>query len=383
MRRPNNSFSVMSVLVLFILILSACGAKATPSPTQVPNVPATNVPTVPAVVEPTTQPPVTGTLTMLDWSGYELPEFWTEFATKYPDVKVEFSFMSESADSYAKMKSGFQADLVHPCSNFWKIMVDENMVQPLDTSKISNWKDVNPALAKQGEFNGKQYWAPWDWGFESILVRKDLVENVPTSWADLWKPEYKGHIALYDSGETAHVITALALGITDPWSTTPEQDAQIKQKLLELMPNVLTVWSSQTELEQEIASGDVWVAASAWNASYVNMLKQNLDVVYIDPEEGRGGYLCGFAIPTTSTNYDLALAMIDAYLAPSAQAKLANDYGYGIVNSAAIPLVDPNTVSLLALEDQHIISRTIFYKYLTPEQRDAWTNVWSEVKTSQ
>jgi spermidine/putrescine-binding protein len=381
MRTLKNSLTILSVLVLFTLILSACGAKATPTQPLATLIPP--VPTVPVAVATSTQPAVTGTLTLLDWSGYELPEFWTDFASMYPQVKVEFSFMSESADSYAKMKSGFMADLVHPCSNFWKIMVDEGMLQPLDTSKISNWKDVNPALAKQGEFDGKQYWAPWDWGFESILVRKDLVQNVPTMWADLWKPEYKGHIALYDSGETAHVIAALALGIQDPWSTTPEQDAQIKQKLLELMPSVLTVWSSQTELEQMIASGDVWVAASAWNASYVNMLNQNLDVVYIDPAEGRAGYLCGFAIPSTSENVNLALAMIDAYLAPASQAKLANEYGYGIVNNAAIPLVDPNTVTLLSLQDQNIISRTVFYKYLTPAQRDAWTSVWSEVKTSQ
>jgi spermidine/putrescine-binding protein len=75
--------------------------------------------------------------------------------------------------------------------------------------------------------------------------------------------------------------------------------------------------------------------------------------------------------------------MIDAYLAPASQAKLANDYGYGIVNTAAIPLVNQQTADLLSLNDQNIISRTIFYKYLTPAQRDAWTNVWSEVKTSQ
>ncbi len=368
---------LLSLLLIVSLALSACGAKATPPP-------ATEQPTaVPAPTEAPTQPSATGNLVMLDWSGYELPEFWPDFAAKYPNVKVDFSFMSESANSYAKMKSGFQADLVHPCSNFWKIMVDENMVQALDTSKLSNWKDVNPALAKQGEFNGKQYWAPWDWGFESILVRKDKVTTVPTSWADLWNPEYKGHIALYDSGETAHVIAALALGILDPWNTTPEQDAQIKQKLLDLMPNVLTIWSSQTELEQMIASGDVWVAASAWNASYVNMLKQNVDVVYIDPKEGRGGYLCGFAIPTTSKNYDLALAMIDAYLAPVSQAKLANDYGYGIVNNAAIAQVDPTLAEQLSLNDQNIISRTVFYKYITTAQRDAWTSVWSEVKTSK
>jgi len=380
MQPEKKFFHLLVMLVTGMLILSACGPQPTPTATAE----VTAAPTEPPVVDTLTTAPVTGMLTMLDWSGYELPEFWSDFAVRYPDVNVEFSFMSESADSYAKMKSGFQADLVHPCSNFWKIMVDEGMVQPLDTSKISNWKDVNPALAKEGEFNGQQYWAPWDWGFESILVRRDLVENVPTSWADLWKPEYKGHIALYDSGETAHVITSLALGFTDPWSTTPEQDEQIRQKLLELMPNVLTVWSSQTELEQMIASGDVWVAASAWNASYVNMVNQGLDVVYIDPAEGRGGLpvrLCH--PPSTSQNYDLALAMIDAYLAPASQAKLANDYGYGIVNTAAIPLVNQQTADLLSLNDQNIISRTIFYKYLTPAQRDAWTNVWSEVKTSQ
>ena len=174
-----------------------------------------------------------------------------------------------------------------------------------------------------------------------------------------------------------------SLGITDPWATTPEQDEQIRQKLLELMPNVLTVWSSQTELEQMIASGDVWVAASAWNASYVSLLGQGVDVEYIDPAEGRGGYLCGFAIPTTSKNADLATEMIDAYIAPDAQAYLANAYGYGIVNNAALSLVDANTVKLLALEDQNIISRTHFYKYITQEQRDGWTSMWSEVKTSK
>lgn len=379
MRTNKTSLIMLSIMLIGSLLLAACGGT---KPTEPPPVEQTAPPEVPAVTEPPEEPAATGPLVMLDWSGYELPEFWNQFAQQYPDVKVEFSFMTESAESYAKIQSGFEADLVHPCSNYWKIMVDETLVQPIDTTKLSHWKDVNPALAAQGEFNGKQYWVPWDWGFESILVRQDLVEKVPESWADLWDPQYAGHIALYDSGETAHVITALALGF-EPWSTTPEQDEQIKAKLLELMPNVLSIWSSQTELDQMVASGDVWVAVSAWNASYVGLLDQGVDVVYLDPTEGRAGYLCGFAVPSTSKNYDLALAMIDAYLAPDAQAYLANEYGYGIVNTAAISLVDPEKANLLALTDQNIISRTIFYKYITPEQRESWTNMWSEVKTSK
>jgi len=357
--------TILPILLLISIVLTACGANQSSA-------------------EPEAQDPasVSGKLVMLDWSGYELPEFWGQFATTYPNVDVEYSFLGESAEAYAKIQSGFEADLIHPCNNYWKIMVDEELVQPIDTSKLSHWENVNPSMAAQGEFNGKQYWVPWDWGFESILVRKDLVDEVPESWADLWDPQYKGHIALYDSGESMHVITALAMGL-DPWNTTPEQDEQIKQKILELMPNVLTIWSSQTDLDQLVASGDAWVASNAYNASYTIALDNGLDVEYINPTEGRTGYLCGFAVPTTSENYDLALAMIDAYLAPDSQAYLANEYGYGIVNNAAVDLVDPKVAELFSYEDPAVISQTVFYEYLTAEQRESWTNMWSEVKTSQ
>ncbi len=378
MRSTHRSWSVVSLLLIGSLCLASCAAP--PAPTTLP----TAVPTAAPTASPTTAPAadVTGKLVMLDWSGYELPEFWPGFAAQYPKVNVEFSFMAESAETYTKLQSGFEADLVHPCNNYWQIMVDEKMVQPIDTTMLSNWKDVIPALGMPGAFGGQQYWIPWDWGFESILVRKDLVKQVPTAWADLWDPQYKGHIALYDSGESNHVITALALGL-DPWATTPEQDAQIKQKLLDLMPNVLSIWSSQTEMDQMVASGDAWLAANAYNASYVVATKAGLNVDYINPKEGRTGYVCGFAVPTTSKNMQLATAMIDAYLAPASQAKLANDYGYGIVNQAAFAAVDPATVKLLGLEDQAVISKTHFYKSLTAAQRESWTNMWSEVKTSK
>ncbi|MFZ5808200.1 MAG: extracellular solute-binding protein [Chloroflexota bacterium] len=388
MKTKKSFWLALTTFILISLIAGACAAPPPETPAEQPPVAETTAP--PAQTEappPSTEAPpaasdVTGKLIMLDWSGYELPEFWKPFADKYPKVTVDFSFLTESAEVYAKLQSGFEADLVHPCSNYWKILVDENMVQPIDTSRLKNWPGVIPSLAKQGEFNGKQYWIPWDWGFESILVRKDLVQKVPESWADIWDPQYAGHISLFDSGESAHIITSLALGF-DPWNTTPEQDEQIRQKLLELAPNVLAYWGSQTDLDNMLASGDAWLGVNAWNASYTNLLGQGLDVVYIDPKEGRAGYLCGFAIPTSSKNYDLALEMIDAYLAPESMAYLANEYGYGVANAEALPLVDPEMIKLLSLDDQAIIDRTIFYQYITPEQREAWTNVWSEVKTSQ
>jgi len=383
--------TIFALLVIFSLLLVSCGPASTPPSqptsalmtTEVPPAP-TKAPPAPteAAPAPTQASSASSHLVALDWAGYELPEFWPDFKAKYPDVAVDFSFLTESAEVYTKLNSGFEADLVHPCSNFWKLLVDSNLVQPIDTSKLTNWKGVNPSLAKQGEFNGKQYWIPWDWGFESLLVRTDLVPKMPTSWADIWDPAYKGKIAINDSGEAAHIWASLALGL-DPWNETPEQEAQVKQKLMDLAPNVLAYWSGQTELDQMLASGDAWIGVGAWNASYVNALKNGVKVDYIVPKEGRTGYLCGFGIPTSSKNVDLATALIDAYLAPKSMAKLANDYGYGVSNNDALPLIDPKTAEQLGLNDQALIASTIFYKGITPAQRELWANTWSEVKTSK
>lgn len=321
-------------------------------------------------------------LVMIDWSGYELPEFWGDFAEKHPDVDVQYSFMVESAEMYSKLVTGFEADLVHPCNQYWKLLVDEEMVQPIDTSKLSNWSSMSKPLTEKGFFNGEQYWVPWDWGFEAILVRADLVEKVPTSWADLWDPQYAGHLAVYDSGESMHVITALAMGL-DPWNTTAEEDEAIKQKLMELAPNVLVYWSDQTELDQLVASGDVWVAANAWNASYIAMLGEGIDVEYVSPAEGSLGYVCGFAIPTTSQSPNLAHEMIDAYIAVDSQAYLANEYGYGVANTDAIEKIDPETAELLGLTDPKVVQGLILYEPVTAELREFWVNEWTDVKASQ
>lgn len=255
-------------------------------------------------------------------------------------------------------------------------------MQPIDTSRLSNWDGVVPSLAEEGVFNGEQYFVPWDWGFESVLVRTDLVEEVPTSWADIWDPQYAGRIAINDSGEAAHVFASLSLGY-DPWQTTPEQDEEVRQKLLELAPNVLAYWGGQTELDQLLASGDAWLGVGAWNASYVSLLQDGYEVEYIVPEEGRTGFLCGFGIPATSDNVELAHEMIDAYLAVDAMAYLANEYGYGVANADALPEIDPEMAELLGLTDVSALDNTVFYEYMTPEQRENWTNTWSEVKTSQ
>lgn len=361
--RPAWGIAILALAV--VVLLSSCGA------------PTTSVPPGTA----SRQPESSGRLSILEWSGYELPEFWLPFAEQYPGVNPEHTFFTEDAEAFAKLQSGFDTDLVHPCSPWWNLYVQEGLVKPIDTSRLQNWRGIDPNMAAMGQFDGQQYFIPWDWGYESILVRTDKVQTIPTSWADLANPEYAGHLALWDSGEANHIVAALALGF-DPWTTTAEQDAQIQQWLLDLKPNLLTYWVDFVELAQMMAAGDVWVASNAWADTYKSLLDEGVPVQYIEPREGKLGWVCGYGISSQAQNPELALAYIDAMIAPESMAAFSNTYGYGAANRDALPQIDSETVELFQMGDPAALEQTVFYQSLTAEQRQKMTTMWSAVKAA-
>ena len=322
-----------------------------------------------------------GPLVVLEWAGYEQPVFWKDFAEKYPDVKVEYTFFADDPEAFAKLQSGFKADVVHPGFSWLQLYVESDMLQPIDTSKLSNWSGIMPDLAKMGQINGKQYLVPWEWGYDSILVRTDKVKEMPDSWADLWDPQYAGRVSMFDSAEAAVMIASLVLGY-DAYNLTPEQMEAVKQKLIELKSNLLGYWTDYTEVNQQVASGEVWLAFT-WPDAYAAVSAEGVPVEYITPKEGRLGWVYGFCIPKSAPNPKLAHDYIDAMISVESMAEMSNQYAYGAANKEVVSLTDPEWVKLMQLDQPDIIARTVFFQSLTPEQRKAWTSLWDEVKATQ
>ncbi len=321
-------------------------------------------------------------LTVLEWSGYEAETYWEPFAAAYPDIQPQYAFFGEDAEALSKAQSGFDFDVVHPCGSWWGLYVEAGIVQPLDVTRLENFDELFPELAEKGVINGQQYFIPWDWAYESITVRTDLVDEVPDSWADLWDPQYAGKVAIFDSGESTFMTAAYALGY-DPYNTTPEQQEEIKQKLIELKPNLLTYWVDYTEINQLLAAGDVAVGANTWNDAWATLNDEGYEVEYINPTEGRISYACGFGISANSENVDLAYAYIDALIDAQSNANMANDYYYGAANMNSIPLLDPALVEIFQFDDPSVLASTNFQQPLTQEEREMMTTIWNEVKASQ
>jgi spermidine/putrescine transport system substrate-binding protein len=164
----------------------------------------------------------TGNLTVLEWAGYDDPNFWIDFQNTYPNVNVNFEIGASDADVYAKMKAGDQADIFHIYTGWLQFYVEEGLVEEIDTSRLTNWDKVPEEFKEIGQFNGKQYFIPWDWGFTSILYRTDKVPEGIDSWEALLDPQYAGHISTWDDGPGAVTVSSYIHGY-DETNITAEQ----------------------------------------------------------------------------------------------------------------------------------------------------------------
>lgn len=389
MKKPlvDTIWRAATLSLVAALMLAACGgAAATTSAPAATQPPEQGSPTTAPVAETPSGPGEP--LSILEWSGYEAtsyPEFFAPFTDKYGDQVndlLQYTFFADDAEAFTKAQSGFHADIVHPCNSWFQLWVDRGLVQPIDTSRLSNWSGVDPRLAALGQINGQQYFVPWDWGFETLLVRNDLVPKPVTAWADLWDPAFSGHIAEWDNAEAAFIDASLAMGF-DPWNTTVDQQQQVQQRLIELKSHLLTYWKDYTESYELPTTGDSWILTNAWQDAYANALDSGYDVSYITPTEGRLAWVCGYGITSDATNVDLAYELLDASIAPDSMAALANTYWYGFSNMDAVPQVDDLVIQVMGLDNlDTLFDNTVFYKPLTEDQRQMMSDIWNQVKAS-
>ena len=120
-----------------------------------------------------------GRLQVMDWVGYvnDLPHHATyaAYLKKYPHNKPQFTHMANESDALGKFHAGAHPDLFRPYVGWVKYFAKSGLVQPWNPKLISNFKHLNPFMVKAGQYKGKQYGIPDDWGFDAILYRKDKV----------------------------------------------------------------------------------------------------------------------------------------------------------------------------------------------------------------
>ena len=332
-----------------------------------------------------------GNLSILEWAGYEYPTYGGKGPTGvlqgYVDTykAPKYTFLTSDDQALAKARAGSTPDIVHPCVSYVKDWVDLGYIQPWDTSLLKNFGDLNPALVKGGQVDGKQYFIPVDWGFSAPLYRSDRVEpDGDASWNLFYDKRYKGKISWWDSPLENFLIYGYVQGF-DPYDFDNWTDAQLADAtkfLTEKKKLVRNMWSSGTDFDADFANGNVWIGY-AWGSSYTAAKKKGLEVVYSEPKEGRLSWNCGFVLAKDTKNFHHAHAYVDDWISPASGAWILSNYAYGHANTTvSLDGVDKGLVEAFHLDDPSALEepRAHIERYVPNRRRFA--KAWDEVKAA-
>ncbi|MFH8134161.1 spermidine/putrescine ABC transporter substrate-binding protein PotD [Pantoea osteomyelitidis] len=277
------------------------------------------------------------TLYFYNWTEYVPPGLLEQF-TKETGIKVIYSTYESNESMYAKLKTWKDGayDLVVPSTYFIAKMRNEGMLQKIDKSQLSNFKNLDPNLLDKPFDPKNDYSIPYIWGATAIGVNTDAIDaKSVTSWADFWKPEYKQSLLLTDDAREVFQVALRKLGYSGN-TRDPKEINAAYEELRKLMPNVLAFNSDNPGnpfMEGEVNLGMIW-NGSAYVARQAGT---PLQVVW--PKEGGIFWMDNLAIPANAKNKAGALKLINFLLRPDVAAKVAETIGYPTPNLAAKKLL--------------------------------------------
>lgn len=230
----------VGLLMALVLGLSACTPAATPTAAPATLAPATVAPATvaPATVAPTADPMVAliaaakteGTII-----SYGEPDDWVNYGGLYKGFTAQYGITHQDTDmdsgtiisTLEAEKSAPVADTTDLGLAFAKLVQDEGLSQAY---KPTTWSEI-PDYAKDPQ--GR--WAAAYWGAMAFLVNADKVTNVPQTWEDLLKPEYKGTVCMKDprSSATAQMIVLAAAYAHGGDETNPQPGLDFFKKMID------------------------------------------------------------------------------------------------------------------------------------------------------
>ena len=229
---------------------------------------------------------------------------WSKFkAASGYDVNLVSIGNAPSAVLNVLIASGGQGtyDIINIVGGMQKPLVDNALVEKIDTSRLPNW--ANDSYVDEFLGKGKP-------GFQFIGYDNDIY-GVPTvlqgdsfaylpektgkldSYAALFDPKWKGYVALEDNYTTAGQKTALYLkknglaNIANPDDMTKEEFKAVTDFLIDQKKKgqFRVIWNSFEQAVNLITSKEVYVI-DCWEPMVFVAKSKGMDVVYADPKEG-------------------------------------------------------------------------------------------------
>lgn len=341
-----------------------------------------------------------GELNLYNWSDYVDPSTKEDFSKEY-DIKINSSYYDSNETLEAKVLTGHSGyDLVVPSLAFIGDQIKAGAYQPIDKSKIPNYKNINPKFLKMiAEVDpNNTYAVPYFWGNDTLGINVDMVKKalgdtpMPDNVMDLiFKKEYADKlkscgISMLDTAAEMFPAYLHYIGL-NPNTNNPEDVKKAYEGIKLIAPDIKH-YSSSGYID-ELARGDLCMAFGYGGDLNIAKTraeenKNGINIKVLMPKEGVALWFDSFAIPKDAKNVDNALRYINWTLDPKIAARNGDYVTYPPASEPAKALMDKKYADDPSIfPPEEIIDKSFVMLPKSPQIRRLYTRYWQRIKTSQ
>ena len=214
--------------------------------------------------------------------------------------------------------------------------IDNDLLAPLDTSRLSNWGNINPTFSESdwATINGNKWGAPILSGMEILAYNTEQVSKEEAmTWDTLFSEKYSGQTAYIIQDMMSIVMLMLGYdGNMVAYMDDPDKAAAIveeaKQFLISKKPLVRKYYDSGAEVQQMFVNQDIALGHS-WNGPAAALINDGFPLGMTIPNEGSYGFVYTYNIANNCPNKDNAYTFLNAILAsPEIGASMTKASGF-------------------------------------------------------
>lgn len=347
-----------------------------------------------------------GELNLIAWAGYaedgsnDANANWVTPFEQQTGCQVNVKIGNTSDEMVQLMRSG-QYDGVSASGDATLRLIYAGDVAPVNTDLVPNYASISSFLKDKpwNSVDGQMYGIPHGWGANLLMYNIGVVRDAPDSWSAVFDDagRYKGRVTAYDSpiyiADAALYLSKSKpeLGISDPYSLTPEQLDAATELLKKQRENIGEYWSDYTKEVQAFESGTS-VIGTTWQVIANTIGAENrVQVNTVLPKEGSTGWSDTWMISSKAAHPNCMYKWMDWISSPEVNAAVAEFFGEAPANAKACEhTVEPDFCDIYHATDEDFAAK--IHYWTTPQKNcvdgsgdsctaySEWVDKWQQIK---
>ena len=292
-------------------------------------------------------------------------------------IKVNYINYDSNESMYAKLSAGAVSyDVIIPSDYMIERLISEDMIQPLDFSKLTNYDLIDPQYKNLYFDPDNKFSVPYNVGLVGLIYNTTMVEGTPDSWSIMWDAKYADQILTFNNPRDAFAIAQFLIGVDVNSENKADWDAaaeKLKEQNSVLQARVMD------EVFQKMEGGNAAIAPY-YAGDYLVMVENNPDLAFVYPKEGTNIFVDSVCVPKNASNYDAAMMYINFLMEPEVALANAEYICYASPNTAVTSNPDYSYYEEEILyPDPENLPKTEYFHDIDPEIRSYYEKLWDGV----